>query len=107
MKYFVAGLSLLLGACSHPAEKAAIEKPSGYRLYITNEVSGDFSVIDSTTFEVIATVPLGKRPRGIHPSPDGKTIYVALSGSPPAGPGVDERTLPPPGKRADAIGVFH
>src|SRR4029077_15530905 len=58
------------------------------------------------TNEVIATIPLGKRPRGIHASPDGKTIYVALSGSPIAGPGVDESTLPPPDKSADGIGVF-
>ena len=49
---------------------------------------------------------LGKRPRGIHASPDKKTIYVALSGSPIAGPGVDESTLPPADKTADGIGVF-
>jgi YVTN family beta-propeller protein len=49
---------------------------------------------------------LGKRPRGIHASPDGGTIYVALSGSPIAGPGVDESKLPPADKKADAIGVF-
>jgi YVTN family beta-propeller protein len=82
------------------------EKPSGYRIYITNEISGDLSVIDSTTMEVVATIPLGKRPRGIHASPDGRTIYVALSGSPPAPPGVDESTLPPPDRSADGIGVF-
>ena len=104
MKYFVVGVVLLLAACSHPAEKA-VEKPAGYRIYITNEISGNLSVIDSTTLEVIATVPLGKRPRGIHPSPDGKTIYVALSGSPPAPPGVDESTLPPADHSADGIGV--
>lgn len=104
MKYLVVGAVLVLAACSHPAEKA-VEKPAGYRVYITNEISGDLSVIDSTTMEVVATVPLGKRPRGIHPSPDGKTIYVALSGSPPAPPGVDESTLPPPDHSADGIGV--
>ena len=64
------------------------------------------TVIDSGTYNVIATIPLGKRPRGIHASPDRKTIYVALSGSPIAGPGVDESTLPPPDKSADGIGVF-
>ncbi len=104
MKYFVVGVVVLLSSCSRPAEKAA-EKPSGYRIYVTNEISGDLSVIDSTTMEVVATVALGKRPRGIHPSPDGKTIYVALSGSPPAPPGVDESTLPPPDHSADGIGV--
>ena len=27
-------------------------------------------------------MPVGKRPRGIHSSPDGRTVYVALSGTP-------------------------
>ena len=82
------------------------ESSSAYRIYVTNETTGDLSVIDSATLNVIATVPLGKRPRGIHASADRKTIYVALSGSPIAGPGVDESTLPPADKSADGIGVF-
>lgn len=90
--------ALLLAGCGR--------QPGGYRIYVTNETSGDLTVIDSAAMEAIATIPLGKRPRGIHASPDGRTIYVALSGSPPAGPGVDESTLPPPDKSADAIGVF-
>jgi YVTN family beta-propeller protein len=82
------------------------EWKSGYRIFVTNETSGDLSIIDGATFEVMATIPLGKRPRGIHASPDGRTIYVALSGSPMAPPGVDESKLPPPDKSADGIGVF-
>ena len=39
-------------------------------------------------------------------SPDKSTLYVALSSSPPAPPGVDESTLPPPDRTADGIGVF-
>jgi YVTN family beta-propeller protein len=93
-------LALLAGCAKQP------EKPKGYRIYVTNERSGDLSVIDSETHAVVATVPLGKRPRGIHASPDGKLIYVALSGSPIAGPGVDEDSLPPADKSADGIGVY-
>ena len=105
------GSVIFLGACSQPApvEKAEQNAPpesTAFRSYVTNEVSGDMTIIDSGTSNVIATVPLGKRPRGIHPSPDRKTIYVALSGSPIAGPDVDESTLPPPDKSADGIGVF-
>ena len=105
-------LAALFTGCSSPppvkeAEKApAPAESTAPRIYVTNEVSGDMTVIDSGTNNVIATVPLGKRPRGIHASPDRKTIYVALSGSPIAGPGVDESTLPPPDKSADGIGVF-
>jgi len=109
--YLAAGMALLGAGCSRPSpepeSKAATPAASSaFRLYVTNEVSGDMTVIDSATYAVLATVPLGKRPRGIHPSPDRKTIYVALSGSPIAGPGVDESTLPPPDKSADGIGVF-
>ncbi len=78
--------------------------PAG-RLYVTNENSGDLSVIDTATRQVVATIPLGKRPRGIKVSPDGATLYVALSGSPIAPPGTDESKLPPPDRNADGIGV--
>lgn len=98
-------LALFFTSCNHSRNASGTKAPS-YRVYVTNETSGDLSVIDPTTMEVVATVPLGKRPRGIHASPDRKTIYVALSGSPIAGPGVDESKLPPPDKTADGIGVF-
>ena len=107
---FSACLTAFCVGCSQPAPvQQATENPagpSGPRIYVTNEVSGDMTIIDATTYKVVATVPLGKRPRGIHASPDGKTIYVALSGSPIGGPDVDESTLPPPDKSADGIGVF-
>src|SRR5947208_16543641 len=74
------------------------------RVYVTNEASGDISVIDPATQAVIATVKVGKRPRGLKISPDHKMLYVALSGSPNAPPGVDEKTLPPPDRTADGIG---
>src|SRR5882724_5999660 len=77
-----------------------------YRVYVSNEASGDMTVIDPVKMEALATLPLGKRARGIHPSADGKLMFVALSGSPFAPPGVDESTLPPPDRSADGIGVF-
>ncbi|HXA50993.1 MAG TPA: beta-propeller fold lactonase family protein, partial [Candidatus Acidoferrum sp.] len=82
-------------------------KPAGpsYKVYVTNEASGDLTIIDPDTKEGI-TVLLGKRARGLHPSADGKLLYVALSGSPLAPPGIDESTLPPPDKSADGIGIF-
>ena len=80
--------------------------PKGPRVYVTNERSGDLTVIDAQTNVAIATIHLGKRPRGIKLAPDGTTLYVALSGSPIAPPGVDENTLPPPDRSADGIGVF-
>jgi YVTN family beta-propeller protein len=102
-------VSILAGCnpADAPKEPEAPARPAGsYHVYVTNERSNDLTIIDSVTNDVVATVPLGKRPRGIHASPDGKTIYVALSGSPIAPPGVDESTLPPADKAADGIGVF-
>jgi YVTN family beta-propeller protein len=61
-----------------PAQAAS----APYRVYVTNERSGDLTVIDGGDFSVIATIPVGKRPRGIHVSPDGRTVYVAVSGTP-------------------------
>ena len=91
-------LAALLSSCA----------PSGppYRVYISNEGSGDLTIIDPEKMVATATVPIGKRARGIHASADGKQIFLALSGSPFAPPGVDESTLPPPDKSADGIGIY-
>lgn len=88
------------------AATSATHPPGAYRVLVTNERAGTLSVIDGANRTVVATVSLGKRPRGLKTSPDGKFLYVALSGSPIAGPGVDESKLPPPDKGADGIGVL-
>src|SRR5216684_656716 len=93
-------------SCGSSDQTSEVRDGSYFIIYVTNERSGDLSEIDSSTLQVIATVPLGKRPRGIHASPDHRFLYIALSGSPIAGPGVDESKLPPPDKSADGIGVF-
>ena len=79
----------------------------GYdKIYTSNEESGDITVIDGSTGQVIRRIPVGKRPRGIKISADAKLLYVALSGSPSAGPGVDETKLPAADRAADGIGVI-
>jgi len=75
-------------------------------VFVTNETSGDLTIIDADRGEAIGTAALGKRPRGIKVGPDRQTLYVALSGSPIAGPGVDRGSLPPPDRNADGIGEF-
>jgi YVTN family beta-propeller protein len=57
-----------------------------YQIYVSNEKSADLTVIDGGSHQVLATIPVGKRPRGIHASPDGNSVYVALSGTPIAAP---------------------
>ena len=83
-----------------PAPAAAPAVPPALGIYVTNETGGDMSVIDAATNAVVATIPLGKRPRGIVASPDRTLLYVALSGSPIGGPNVDESKLPPPDRSA-------
>jgi PQQ-dependent catabolism-associated beta-propeller protein len=96
-----AGLSLGL-AMILLASAVASAQPS---VYVTNERSGDVSVIDTLANRVISTIEVGKRPRGIRARSDGKVLYVALSGSPIAPPGSDKRKLPTD-KSADGIGVI-
>ncbi len=44
------------------------------------------TVIDTEKAEAIATIPVGKRPRGLKLSPDGSRLYVAVSGLPKCPP---------------------
>ena len=80
-------------------------EPSNYLVFVSNERSGDVTVIDGANDAVVSTFPVGKRPRGIHAAPDGKRIFVALSGSPRMAPGVDAERAPAD-KTADGIGVI-
>src|SRR5438874_9685992 len=77
----------------------------GYLVFVSNERSGDVTVIDGRTDAVIATFPVGKRPRGIHAAPDGQRVFVTLSGSARMAPGVDENR-PTADKTADGLGVI-
>jgi YVTN family beta-propeller protein len=62
---------------------------SSYLVYVSNETSGDVSVIDGDRLAVTQTFAVGKRPRGIGLTPDGSRLLVAVSGSPRMGPGAD------------------
>src|SRR5207237_7960818 len=69
------------------------------------ERSGDVTVIDGTTDGVVASFAVGKRPRGIHATPDGQRVFVTLSGSPRMAPGVEENRAPAD-KTADGLGLI-
>src|ERR1700738_3703045 len=96
----------VVALCALAMATPALCAATGYRVFITNEGSGDLTVIDGATNQVTATWPLGKRPRGLVSSADRQHLYVAFSGSPLAGPGVDEKSLPPADKAADGIGII-
>ncbi len=50
-----------------------------YMVYVSNEKDNTMSVVDSTTMEVVKTVKVGQRPRGITISHDGKFVYLCAS----------------------------
>ena len=60
---------------------ATIWKPDGSRVYVANGHAHSVSVIDAATNEVVAEVPVGRRPWGIAVSPDGSRIYTANGAS--------------------------
>jgi len=84
---------------------ACHKKPDPKLLYVSAEGSGEIIVVDPEFASVLARIPVGKRPRGLKVSRDGRYLYVALSGSPRGGPNVDESTLPAADRSADGIGV--
>ena len=49
------------------------------RVFVSNERGDSVSVFDGNTNQVISTIPVGKRPRGVGISPDGTEVYVAVS----------------------------
>ena len=94
-----ASAAVLLAACQSaqpparggdamPADTAPAATASSEALlaYVTNEDSQDLTVIDTRTDSAIATFPVGTRPRGVRVSRDGRTVFVALSGSPKCPP---------------------
>ena len=47
-----------------------------YQVYVSNEKSGDLTVINGSDNTVAATFPVGKRPRGLRASPDDETLCM-------------------------------
>src|SRR5699024_5067603 len=75
-------LVAMTGSALAAQEGAAQDATS--RIYVTNEYGGSVTVIDAESGKVIDTIHVAKkgsnvRPRGIDVSPDGRTIYVAIS----------------------------
>jgi PQQ-dependent catabolism-associated beta-propeller protein len=77
----VAGLACVLGVSAH-AEAA--------RAYVSNEDGHTVTVIDTEKSQVVATVQVGKRPRGLKLSHDGTKLFVAVSGLPKCPPSVPD-----------------
>lgn len=60
------------------------------RAYVSNEDGQSVTIIDVEKLEAVATIPVGKRPRGLKLSNDGSRLYVAVSGLPKCPPSVPD-----------------
>lgn len=60
----------------------AADPDADYYVYVTDESSNELSIIDPRVDAVVATVDVGRRPRGVRVTRDGRYVFVALSGSP-------------------------
>ena len=60
------------------------------RAYVSNEDGESVTVIDTQRAEAIATIPVGKRPRGLKLGRNGSLLYVAVSGLPKCPPSVPD-----------------
>ena len=50
-----------------------------YTVYVSNEKGNSLTVIDSETLQVLTTIPVGQRPRGIMLTKDGKRVLICAS----------------------------
>jgi len=84
-----------------PAAQAA-------RAYVSNEDDGTVTVVDTESLTALATLPVGKRPRGLALSRDGGRLYVALSGLPKCPPPMTDEDCAklPRDRGADGIAVI-
>ena len=54
---------------------------SAHEIYVSNERDNTVSVIDTASYEIVRTFPVGRRPRGLTFSKDGKHLFVCASDS--------------------------
>jgi YVTN family beta-propeller protein len=95
IRFTAAAGALVLALACATAQPPNPPKSRQYWVCVSNEKSGTVTVIDAATEKVVGTLPVGKRPRGIHATPDGKYLYVAVSGTPVTGPPkLDEKGAP-------------
>ncbi|HYT77612.1 MAG TPA: beta-propeller fold lactonase family protein, partial [Vicinamibacterales bacterium] len=99
-------LAAILAVAACQGSPSTTPAAAGPRLYVSDETGTEVVVIDPIARTLVQRIAVGKRPRGIRLSRDGRQLYVALSGSPIGGPGVDESKLPPADRAADGIGVI-
>ena len=82
---------ILCGVCGYIFEVAAASNnAASARGYVSNEDGQSVSVLDTESASNVATIDVGKRPRGMKLSRDGSRLFVAVSGLPKCPPTVPD-----------------
>ncbi|WP_161827608.1 beta-propeller fold lactonase family protein [Steroidobacter agaridevorans] len=82
---------MVFGVCGYIFEVAAASSNAATaRAYVSNEDGQSVSVLNAESFASIATIDVGKRPRGLKLSRDGSQLFVAVSGLPKCPPTVPD-----------------
>lgn len=68
----ILGVPIAHGVTSHP---------DGSEYYFSNELEHTLDVVSTRTLGVVAQIPLTGRPNNVSITPDGRKIYVAITGS--------------------------
>jgi len=99
---------VLPGALLAGAWLALVPAAQGARAYVSNEDDGTVTVVDTQRLAALATVQVGKRPRGVTLSHDGTRLYVAVSGVPKCPPPMTDEDCArlPRDRQADGIAVI-
>src|SRR5215469_4776801 len=106
VRVFSRRLLLALGLCS--AGLAAASTAYAARAYVSNEDDGTVTVLDTQRLAVVATVAVGRRPRGLALTRDRTRLYVAVSGLPKCPPPMRDEDCAklPRDRSADGIAVM-
>jgi YVTN family beta-propeller protein len=77
----VVGLGLLVtGLLGSASACGAPTTSPDHLIYVTNQLDNTLSVIDGSTYHVVATVPVGAFPAGVVVSSDRRHAYIAQGG---------------------------
>jgi YVTN family beta-propeller protein len=79
--------------------------PDGKFLFTANQETGDVSVVDTATFNVIRRIPVGKNPEFMRVEPDGRKAYVTYEPSVVSGPPKKEAKEEEGGSPAEVAAV--
>ena len=102
---FLLGISLLVLFGAPSCKKEAQSATTKEYLVVSNEDSGELSIIDAASDTLLSTFNVGRRPRGIKASRDGQCIFVALSGSPKCPPTISKEECAKKTKDASQDGI--